>query len=275
MAQLKQRWVRAGATRARMLPGALVRYAAATLAGSILFTSIAAAAAGPPVSIGATEDLRYTWRLRGGLAWIASLRFPTSGEGQLITTHQRQSPPTVATELKITSTESNGFYLYQSQIDERNIRTLMTYHGYTWGEKSRNERTFFDYVKRLARIRKETPDAVEHKVRPIPPREMKDVLTGIYFLRQRAATITEPLLSEIYSEGKIYPVLYRPEGREVIEVRGKKVQTSTFRITAAPGADRKWPGGVKVWLTDDERHVPVRLEIHRSFATLRLDLTSF
>jgi hypothetical protein len=242
---------------------------AAMLAGS----SVAAVPVAPtPV----TENFRYTWRLRGGLAWIASVRFPTSGEGHLTTVYHRTANPTVDTELKITAEETEGFYLYQSQIDDKSIKTLMTYHGYSWGEKSRHERTFFDYVKRLARIRKETSDdGVEHRVKAIPPREMKDVLTGIYYLRQKAMTLKAPVAMEIFSDGKLYPVMFRPEGFEEMTVAGKGVQTRTYRITAAPGAERKWPGGVRVWLTTDERHVPVRIEIHRSFATLRLDLIEF
>lgn len=238
---------------------------------ALLATAVGAAAPLPTTS---TENFRYTWRLRGGLAWIAAVRFPLSGEGHLTTIYRRESVPTVDTELKITSRETDGFYVYQSQIDEQNIRTLMTYHGYSWGEKSRNERTFFDYVKKLARIRKETPNAVEHRVRPIPAMQMKDVLTGIYFLRQKASNMTGPVESEIFSDGKLYPVVYKPDGRELLVVAGRKVPTTTFRITAAAGAERRWPGGVKVWLTDDARHVPVRLEIQRNFATLRLDLTS-
>ena len=74
--------------------------------------------------------------------------------------------------------------------------------------KSRKENTFFDYVKRLARIRKETPDAVENKVRSIPSSTIRDVLTGIHYLRENSDTIKAPVLSEIYSdeEGLSRPV---------------------------------------------------------------------
>src|SRR6266536_102187 len=35
---------------------------------------------------GNVEEFRYSWRMRGGLAWIAGLVFPTSGIGELKTT---------------------------------------------------------------------------------------------------------------------------------------------------------------------------------------------
>lgn len=237
-------------------------------------TALGTPLAAQKAQINGTEQFRYTWRLRGGLAWIAAVRFPTSGEGQLTTTYHRETAPTIETELRITARPNSGFYLYQSQIDEQNLKTLMTYHGYSWGHKSRHERTFFDYVKRLARIRKDTHKGSENQVRQIPDREMHDVLTGIYFLRQNAGTFTTPLRSEIYSDGRLYPVLYKPAGKETLNVRGEATATSSYQITAAPGTEKRWPGGVRVWLTDDERRIPVRIEIQRNFATLRLDLTS-
>lgn len=251
------------------MPGLIMSGVAGVLAASM-------AVAAPPVRFQTegTEQFRYTWRLRGGLAWIASVRFPTSGEGQLTTTYRRDTHPIIETELRITSKGADGFYLYQSQIDETELKTLMTYHGYSWGEKTRQERTFFDYVKRLARIRKQTSAGLEHKVKKIPPREMHDVLTGIYFLRQNAGTISAPVQSEIFSDGKLYPVVYKPTGKETLTVAGNSTPTISYQITAAPGAEKKWPGGVRVWLSDDARRVPVRIEIQRSFATLRLDVTS-
>jgi hypothetical protein len=53
-----------------------------------------------------------------------------------------------------------------------------------------------------------------------------------------------------------------------------KLGTRKFEITAAPGLEKKWPGGVKVWLADDEAHTPLRIEIKRDYAALQLDLDS-
>src|SRR4051812_31664549 len=100
---------------------------------------------------GSVEELRYSWRLKGGVRFIAGLMFPTTGVGNLRTTFG----DTIHSELLITAPagKQDGFFSYESQMDER-AKTLMTYHGYAWGKKSRNERTIFDYVKGLARINK-------------------------------------------------------------------------------------------------------------------------
>lgn len=221
-----------------------------------------------------TEELRYSWRLRGGVRFLAGLVFPTSGVGNLTTT--RSGDHTLQSELLITapSGKQGGFYAYESEIDDRDVRTMVTYHGYAWGKKSRHERIVIDYAKRLARINKVTPEENENRVKKLPEGdEMRDILTVIYFMRQNAGTITGPLQTNIYSDGKEYPVIMKPGPKKNFLLNGKPIQAQVFEIADAPGG-KKWPGGVKVWLTADARRLPVRIEIQQSMASLQLDLQS-
>jgi hypothetical protein len=220
-----------------------------------------------------SEELHYSWRLRGGLAWVASIRFPTSGKGTFVTVPQPDAPGTLESELKITAANPNeGFYVYQSQIAEENLTTLMTYHGYSYGEKRRNERTLFDYVKKLARIRKETPEEVENRVKQIPGTNLRDVLTGIHYLRQKSSEIVRPMPAEIYSDGRLYPVVFSPVGIRPLVFEGRNVRAKGYQITAAPSGAKKWPGRVQVWISDDAKRMPLRIEILRNLANLQLDL---
>jgi hypothetical protein len=220
---------------------------------------------------GSNEEFRYSWRLRGGLAWVASLKFPTSGVGELKNVSRGDS---LDSQLLITSKSNDGFYVYKSEIDPETQRTLTSYNGYSYGEKYRKERTLFDYVKRIARIRREEPDDVHDRVKSIPTSTMRDVLTGIHYLRQNAGQMSGPVRSEIYSDGKVYPVLFKPAESGTYTFEGQRLTTRAYLITAAPGSEKKWPGGIRVWLTDDDRHIPVRIEIQRSLASLQLDLKS-
>jgi len=223
------------------------------------------------------EELRYSWRLKGGVRFLAGLIFPTSGVGSFRTTYPAAGDHAVHSELLITapSGKQGGFYAYESQMDDRDTRTLMTYHGYAWGKKARNERTIFDYVKRLARIRKQTTEEVENRVRMLPAdqQQTRDILTAIYFLRQHAHTLNAPMQTSIYTDGREYPVIFRPGENKVMTVDGRRVGVKEFAIVDAPGG-KKWQGGVKVWLSADERRIPVRIEIQQSIASMQLDLQS-
>ena len=94
------------------------------------------------------ETFKYSWRMRGGLSWIAGIMFPTSGVGELKTTFPTGQTRSIDSSLLITAPNGTkgGFYAYESQMDETGQRTLMTYHAYAWRDKSRKERTLFDYV---------------------------------------------------------------------------------------------------------------------------------
>jgi hypothetical protein len=221
-------------------------------------------------NVGNVEEFRYSWRLRGGVRFLAGLMFPTSGVGNLRNTYGDK----LHSELLITAPtgKRGGYYEYASDIDESG-KTLMTSHGYAWGKKSRNERTIFDYVKGLARMQKQTPDEVENRVKKLPAgeEEFRDILTAIHFLRQNADTLNRPLQTTVYSDGKEYPVVFKPGARKTFVIEGKQTIARGFEIVDAPGG-KKWPGGVTVWLTSDDRRIPVRIEIQQSMAALQLDL---
>jgi uncharacterized protein DUF3108 len=219
------------------------------------------------------EDFHYKWRMRGGLSWVAGLVFPTSGVGELKTTFPTTEKRSIESELLITSTDRSGFYVYQTQMDETGQNTLMTYHGYAWKNKSRKEQTVFDYIKRLAHIHKETPDKSWDKTEPLPPEQLRDVLTAIFYLRQNATTLQLPTTSIIYSDGKSYPVVIKSADRRTFTMQGQTVNAIGFEIVDAPGG-KKWPGGIKVWVSDDPRRIPFRIEIQQSMASLQLDLQS-
>jgi len=221
------------------------------------------------------ETFKYTWHMRGGLSWIAGIVFPTSGVGELKTTFPDGQRHVIDSSLLITSATGTkgGFYAYESQMDESGQRTLMTYHAYAWRDKSRKERTLFDYVKRLAHLHRETPEKQSDAVKPMPAEQFHDILTAIYYIRQNAANIRGPVTTTIYSDGKEYPVILRPSTRQVFTIQGKQVAAAGFEIVDAPGG-RKWPGGVKVWLSDDARRIPFRIEILQTMASMQLDLQS-
>jgi hypothetical protein len=221
------------------------------------------------------EEFHYSWRMRGGLSWIAGLVFPTSGVGEMKTVFPTAQEHSINSELLITPRGgvSNGFYVYETQMDAAGQKTLMTYHGYAWKNKSRKERTVFDYVKRLARMHKETPEKQWDKVQPLPQETFRDILTAIYYLRQNATTIQGPITTTIYSDGSAYPVIFRPIERRTFSMQGQQVNAVGFEIIDAPGG-KKWPGGVKVWLSEDSRRIPFRIEILQSMASLQLDLQS-
>lgn len=222
----------------------------------------------------AGESFRYNWRLRGGLSWVAGIMFPTSGVAELKTTWPTETKRSTEGSLLITApTGRSSFYAYETQIDAATQRTTMTYHAYAWKNKSRKERTLFDYANNVARLHKETPEKQWDVVDPLPGGGFRDVVGTILYLRQNAAAIRGAVSTTIYSDGNAYPVIIRPADRRTFPLNGQQVAALGFEIVDAPGG-KKWPGGMKIWMSDDARRIPFRIEIIQSMASLQLELDS-
>ena len=229
----------------------------------ILATLFALCALSLPVS---AETLRYNWTMHGGLSWIAGLRFPTSGVGYLT---QAVNGTNLNATLRITSPKDpTAALVYESTMAPSGERTLASAEGYDWHQSTRHIRSFFDSVKQLLHIEKTTQQGTQAQVEPWTSGDVRDVLTAIQFLRVHGAEIATPVASTVYSNGKAYPVVITPLGPATLN----NVATSQFRIQAAPRAAAKYPGEVRLWISSDDRRVPVRIELAQPLATVRLDL---
>ena len=212
------------------------------------------------------ETLQYNWSLHGGLSWLAGFRFPTSGEGLLTSSTAGEN---VTSTLRITSQKDpSATLLYESTMTPAGDRTFTSAEGYTWRESKRHVRSFFDTVKQMLHIEKTTQKGTEQQVKPWTSGDVRDVLTAIQFLRVHVTDISGPIASTVYSSGKAYPVVITPLGFTRLD----DTLTQRFKIEAAPGAAARYPGEVRLWISTDGRHVPVRIELAQKYATMRLDL---
>lgn len=236
----------------------------------ILALVIAASMASSPVAAGTltiqpVEKLHYSWSFRGALAWIARVAFPVSGEGTLET----RSGEKVSSRLTMISRDSSGEAFYASQMSPDGARTFASADGYSWRNRAERQNVTFDYRENLARVEKHDQDGVERKVRQLDTDTPQDVLTSIFYLRRNASEISSPLRATVYSGGKPYEFVFTPHRVTTLNVNGSAKRVKPFAISPVD-AGRK--GAVRVWLSDDSRRVPVRIEIEQDNATLRLDL---
>lgn len=217
-------------------------------AASILLLAAALALAAPagatdPVS----EEYRYRWHLGSLLGKVAGLFLPSHGEGVL-----RVAPAgggNLTSELLITSEESKAgeYWRYGSELDPSTGRAVRAWSSYRWRgeEKSRSAEIDDDGVL--------------------------DVVSGIWSIRRDRPE--KPRRMEIWSDGKIYPVVVVPRGLETRTIDGRQILTRHFSVRGydAPGK-RRWKGSLELWLAEDAVATPVEIRIERSLADLRLEL---
>lgn len=198
----------------------------------------------------ADEQFRYRWQLRNFVGSIAGLFLPNQGEGEL--TFKRQNGH-LKSELLITSSASkNGEYFrYGSMMDVRTLQPIRAWSAYSWRGESKE------------------------KTSEIETDGVLDVASGIYAIRNDPPTRTRRM--EIWSDGKVYPVVVIPLGsdRRKIGTKNAKVDTRHYSIRGVdvPGR-RKWKGKLDLWLAKDEAATPVEILISRNLADVHLELQS-
>jgi hypothetical protein len=194
------------------------------------------------------EEFRYRWQLRNVVGAVAGLFLPNQGEGSLTFT---RSNGHLKSELLITSPKSKQgeYFRYGSEIDSRTLQPIRAWSSYAWrGEsKSKSEAIVQDGVL--------------------------DIAAGIFAIRRDPPT--RPRRMEIWSEGKIYPVVVSPKGIEKRKMPEGVIQARHYTIRGVdiPGR-RKWKGKMDLWLATDEQATPVEILISRNLADVRLQLTS-
>jgi uncharacterized protein DUF3108 len=216
----------------------------------------------------AGETLRYEWRLRGALSWIARAKFPTSGTGVLQT---QPNAGALESQLRV-SAGGRDYIEYVSRMAEDGEKTFASTNGYSLGNRSERKETTFDYAANVANVKEHEQGKVDSKTRPLAADVARDALTTITWLREHAATVAQPLTTDIYSDGKPYRVRIEPTGFQQTQWQGKSVRSRVFRITAAPGSKKKFPG-LTVWLSEDAQRLPLRMVFDQPYgASLDLKL---
>jgi hypothetical protein len=200
------------------------------------------AGAGPA---NATESLTYRWSLKGFVGRLAGLVVPNQGRGELRT---RPNDGGRITELEITSPETDRgeFFLYGGETGVDGS-TQSAWSAYRWRGRAKSERS------------------------PVAEDGVVDVASGIHLIRQRLPT--SPLELRIWSDGRVYPVVVERVSTERVVVPAGAFLADHYRIRGvrAPG-QRFWKGGLDLWLAKNEHATPVRIQVERGFANVRLEL---
>lgn len=220
------------------LTGALVALLAPSLG--------AAPGQSPPIAL--NEQFQYRWQLKNFIGAVAGLFLPNHGEGSLTfkTTNGR-----LRSELMLTSdaSRSGEYFRYGSEIDKSTLQPIRAWSSYSWRGES-----------------KAKSEEIERK-------GVFDVAAGIFAIRRDPPEKSRRM--EIWSDGKIYPVVVIPLGKETRKFSGRSVETRRYSIRGVDVTGRrKWKGKMDLWLAMDEAATPVEILISRNLADVRMELKS-
>ncbi|MEO7793252.1 MAG: DUF3108 domain-containing protein [Thermoanaerobaculia bacterium] len=200
-----------------------------------------------PAAGTAEETLRYRWKVEGFFGALAGLFFPSHGDASLIETTLASG--NLQSSLLITSDEVKepSYFRYEAEIDAANGRTVEARSSQLWQGKRKD------------------------KASPIADAATVDVASAIHLLRRTLPD--KPQEMEIWSDGKLYPVLVKPVGPETRKLGGRAVPTLHYMIRPVTKPERRvWKGELDLWFARDPQATPVEMLVARSPARLRLEL---
>jgi hypothetical protein len=178
----------------------------------------------------------------------------------------------VHSQLTLLTPDQKGYYLYESSMLPTGSATLSSRMAYAFGSSRRDERVAYDPEHNETRVQKITSEGTQSKTKSLTSDAPQDVLTSIYYLRTHADEIRTPKRAEVFSGAKKYGVLFVPQPATTIGVGKASTPTRVRPFTIKPIGDED-KGEVRVWLSDDPAHVPVKIEIDQKYgATLKLYL---
>ena len=110
----------------------------------------------------------------------------------------------------------------------------------------------FDYAAQEARYQ-------DGSTFPIPP-EVQDALSSFYYTRTQALPLGGSLYFDYHASRKSVPLEVKVLGREQVETPAGKFHCVVIEPVLKAGGIFKNSGRLVIWLTDDERRMPVLMK---------------
>ncbi len=164
----------------------------------------------------------------------------------------------------------------ESSIDGQKFTILKTLKRDEQGDRLRDSEASFDYSeKKVTYIETDPKDMARppRKIASTVGDETYDLISGIYILRSLPLAVNKTFNLTISDSGLVYQIPVRVTARELQKtVLGKvmcfKVEPQVF----GTGRMIEQKGSMIIWITDDNRRIPVRSQLNTSYGKIEVRL---
>jgi hypothetical protein len=239
---------------------------AAVLAGLPLAT--APRALEPATVAGETITFRITYlRMLAGRAWLRTV--PGAGGGAV---HF------------IEEAKSQGFFawLFHFKVDDRTVAEFDPATGSSLGiekhlregKATREQMVRIDPTTGIASVQDPKIAQTHFELQP----GVLDILSALHVVRVRGFADGEPLELPVFDNGKHYKLGVRLLGRDALDLPlplGKRAAIVVEpQLLEGTGLFVK-EGRLKIWLTDDAHHIPVKMQARVAIGSVTADLERY
>jgi len=159
----------------------------------------------------------------------------------------------------------------ESTADAEPFTTLRTMRSEEQGKRVRQIEAVFDHQARKATWTERQPNQRTTSIDFTEP--IQDVLTAIYFLRTQNLDVGKSFEVLLSDSGRVYRVPINVTERKTIDTAVGRVKA--IRVEPALFGDDALlhtRGQLSIWLTEDERHLPVRAQLKVEIGTFDIKL---
>lgn len=162
---------------------------------------------------------------------------------------------------------------WRSYIDTSAILPQMFYQNIEENKYRKQETVTFNHGSDV--VYSEIKD--EKKSYKVPD-NIHDVISGYYFLRTlNFDRISEGQLVEVptFFSGEVYPMRVKYRGKDIIKTKFGRIKVLKLNPIMPNNKLFKGEDSIRIWVTDDDNKVPVKVEVDLWIGALEMDLTSF
>ncbi len=130
-------------------------------------------------------------------------------------------------------------------------------------DQKKNKAYYSSFKPKSGKLRKKTIDIPDNVV---------DALSALFYVRTMDFEVGDEILLPGSDNKKIYPIKVIVHKKEKIKVPAGKFKCIVVEPVMADGGVFKKNGKVKVWLTDDDRKMPVKMETKVFIGSIKAEL---
>ncbi len=107
---------------------------------------------------------------------------------------------------------------------------------------------------------------------------MQDVLSSIYYARNinfNKYNVGDKIPFTMFLDNEIYDLYIKYMGKETVKTRYGKFRAIKFKPLLIKGTIFKGGESMTVWVSDDENHIPLRIESPISVGKVKVDMMMY
>lgn len=165
--------------------------------------------------------------------------------------------------------------LWRSYIDTAAIIPHKFFRDIKENDYKKVETVFFDHLKGTAQVRQITgqePEKIDnHKI----PKNVQDIVSGYYYLRTLDFTNIkekDTITIQGFFEDKVYDLQVVYLGKERLQTQFGKIRSAIISPVMPENQLFKGRDAIKMWISDDDNRVPLRVEVAMFVGAFELSL---